>query len=208
MHGAEPWKNCFRRKFFGTRTQWSSSSLASSNPLRSHRLDRNQVADCMAKKNKSRKPLTRPSGVGPATTRNADVPAGEEDGLVLACSRVGRSYLLNEVAPVARFARGPSHAELDYLVGSRLGVESEVLVLEELAGGAWEEPALDAEQLSRAASVVRRYADQQIGTADAPKYRARRSIPTHAPSPPSIEGISTSCVLSPGAASPSRHRSC
>jgi len=58
-------------------------------------------------------------------------------------------------------------AELDYLVASRLGVAAEVAVLAELASGAWDLPAIDAEGLRDARTVVERYADQQIGVADA-----------------------------------------
>ena len=58
-------------------------------------------------------------------------------------------------------------AELDYLVASRLGVSAELAVLAELAGGAWDLAAIDAEGLSQARSLVERYADQRIGVADA-----------------------------------------
>jgi predicted nucleic acid-binding protein len=58
-------------------------------------------------------------------------------------------------------------AELDYLVATRLGTAAEVALLEELAGGAYVLPAFAASDLERAASVVRRYADQDIGIADA-----------------------------------------
>jgi uncharacterized protein len=58
-------------------------------------------------------------------------------------------------------------AELDYLVASRLGAASELAVLAELAGGAWDLAAIDAETLRDARAVVERYADQQIGVADA-----------------------------------------
>lgn len=58
-------------------------------------------------------------------------------------------------------------AELDYLVASRLGAETELAVFEELAGGAWELATLDLSDVRRAASVIRRYADQAIGLADA-----------------------------------------
>ena len=58
-------------------------------------------------------------------------------------------------------------AELDYLVGSRLGVAAELVVLTELAGGAWDLAAFGVEELAEAASVVERYADQSIGVADA-----------------------------------------
>jgi uncharacterized protein len=58
-------------------------------------------------------------------------------------------------------------AELDYLVGSRLGVTVEMAVLAELAGGAWDLAAIDSEGLREARAVVERYADQRIGVADA-----------------------------------------
>jgi len=58
-------------------------------------------------------------------------------------------------------------AELDYLVASRLGVAAELAVLEELAGGAWDLPAIDAEGLREARAIIERYVDQRIGVADA-----------------------------------------
>jgi predicted nucleic acid-binding protein len=58
-------------------------------------------------------------------------------------------------------------AELDYLVGSRLGIAAELAVIAELAGGAWDLPAIDAEGLKDARTVVERYPDQRIGVADA-----------------------------------------
>lgn len=58
-------------------------------------------------------------------------------------------------------------AEVDYLVASRLGVAAELAVLAELAGGAWELPAIDGEGLKYAHAVIERYADQRIGVADA-----------------------------------------
>jgi predicted nucleic acid-binding protein len=70
-------------------------------------------------------------------------------------------------------------AELDYLVGSRMGVASELAALQELASGAWELPSMDAPDVARASSVIERYADQHIGLADASnvvlaeRYRTR-----------------------------------
>lgn len=58
-------------------------------------------------------------------------------------------------------------AQLDYLVGTRLGVEAETAVLSELAGGAWDLPSIDVSDLSRMVTVIQRYADQDIGVADA-----------------------------------------
>ena len=58
-------------------------------------------------------------------------------------------------------------AELDYLVASRLGAWAELAVLRELTGGAWDLPAIDVEDLGKARAVIERYADQDIGVADA-----------------------------------------
>lgn len=58
-------------------------------------------------------------------------------------------------------------AEVDYLVATRLGVEAEATILEELAGGAYELPAMEQADLRAAADVVIRYRDQDIGVADA-----------------------------------------
>lgn len=58
-------------------------------------------------------------------------------------------------------------AELDYLVATRHGVEAELAVLEELAGGAWDLAGFDAGDLRRARSIISKYRDQEIGVADA-----------------------------------------
>jgi predicted nucleic acid-binding protein len=58
-------------------------------------------------------------------------------------------------------------AELDYLVASRVGVDAELAMLDELAGGAYELAQLDAADLARASSLIARYRDQAIGIADA-----------------------------------------
>ena len=70
-------------------------------------------------------------------------------------------------------------AELDYLVATRHGVDDELAVLDELAGGAWDLAAFDEEGLRRARGVIASYPDQEIGIADASivvlaeRYRAR-----------------------------------
>ena len=73
-------------------------------------------------------------------------------------------------------------AEIDYLVASRLGVSAELAVLRELSSGAWDLPAIDAEELVGACAVIERYADQDIGVADASnvilaeRYRTRTIV--------------------------------
>ena len=58
-------------------------------------------------------------------------------------------------------------AELDYLVGTRLGVDAEVSVLREVGGGAWDLARFDVAETLQAAGVVDRYRDPRIGLADA-----------------------------------------
>lgn len=58
-------------------------------------------------------------------------------------------------------------AELDYLLATRLGIDDELMVLEELAGGAYELAQINADDVGEAARVIRRYSDQDIGITDA-----------------------------------------
>jgi predicted nucleic acid-binding protein len=73
-------------------------------------------------------------------------------------------------------------AELDYLVASRLGVSAELAVLRELASGAWDLPAIDGEDVTRASAIIERYGDQELGIADASivvlaaRYRTRTIV--------------------------------
>jgi predicted nucleic acid-binding protein len=70
-------------------------------------------------------------------------------------------------------------AELDYLVATRLGMDAELAVLAEIAGGAYHLAGFDAGDLVRARGVVERYRDQEVGVADASivvladRYRTR-----------------------------------
>lgn len=70
-------------------------------------------------------------------------------------------------------------AEIDYLVATRKGVTAELAVLRELAGGAYELPAIGAKDLGAATDVVDRYQDLGVGIADASlvvladRYRTR-----------------------------------
>jgi hypothetical protein len=58
-------------------------------------------------------------------------------------------------------------AELDYLVGTRIGVAQELAVLRELSGGAYVLPEFGAADMAKAADVIERFRDQRIGIADA-----------------------------------------
>lgn len=93
-------------------------------------------------------------------------------------------------------------AELDYLVATRVGVDAELAVLRELAGGAWELANCGAAEIEQAARIVTKYQDQRIGIADAAnvvladRYRTRTI-------PPWTVGTSRRCGRSAVGASPS-----
>ena len=58
-------------------------------------------------------------------------------------------------------------AELDHLVGTRIGVIAELAVLRELAGPGYLLAPVDDALLLAAAEIVERYGDQRIGVTDA-----------------------------------------
>lgn len=58
-------------------------------------------------------------------------------------------------------------AELDYLLATRRGVQAEIMALRELSGGAWDLPDFKAADIANALKLIERYADQNIGLADA-----------------------------------------
>ena len=99
-------------------------------------------------------------------------------------------YNRNEPAfpAVAEAVRGSSEsvvvspyviAELDYLAATRLGVEAELAIVRELAGGAYELAQLTADEVAVCAEIIERYRDQEIGITDASllvlahRYRTR-----------------------------------
>jgi len=71
-------------------------------------------------------------------------------------------------------------AELDYLVLTRHGSSAERSVIAELASGAWELAQMSTNRVQDALQVVKKYADQPVGLADASNlvlaetYRTRR----------------------------------
>jgi hypothetical protein len=58
-------------------------------------------------------------------------------------------------------------AELDYLVGDRMGVTAELGVLAQFVEGAYDVPAVGQDDIAVAVDVIAKYADQQVGLADA-----------------------------------------
>lgn len=58
-------------------------------------------------------------------------------------------------------------AELDYLLGARVGPAAQAVLLDEVARGAYQLEPFDAEDVRIARRVIGRYADLKIGLADA-----------------------------------------
>jgi predicted nucleic acid-binding protein len=58
-------------------------------------------------------------------------------------------------------------AELDYLVGSRVGHEAQLSLVDEVVRGAYRLEPFDSEDMDRAKRVMERYADLRIDLADA-----------------------------------------
>lgn len=58
-------------------------------------------------------------------------------------------------------------AELDYLVGSRVGHEAQMALLNEVARGAYQLELFSSEDLGHARRIMERYADLRVGLADA-----------------------------------------
>ena len=58
-------------------------------------------------------------------------------------------------------------AEVDYLIGTRLGLTAEIAALRELAGGAWDSATIDSSDLRETVPIIERYGDHAIGVTDA-----------------------------------------
>ena len=58
-------------------------------------------------------------------------------------------------------------AELDYLLGTRVGAAAQRALLSEVAAGAYQLEPFNADDVERAGRVIERYADLEIGLADA-----------------------------------------
>lgn len=58
-------------------------------------------------------------------------------------------------------------AELDYLLATRVGLEAEVALLEEVADGAYQLEPFDRNDVAAATDLVRRYGSVELGLADA-----------------------------------------
>lgn len=58
-------------------------------------------------------------------------------------------------------------AELDYLIGTRFGHQAQLALLDEVTRGAYQLEPFSSEDLALARRVMERYADLQVGVADA-----------------------------------------
>ncbi len=58
-------------------------------------------------------------------------------------------------------------AELDYLVARKLGVDAELMMLEDVAAGAYRLASMEASDVAEARQIVDRYRDLGIGLTDA-----------------------------------------
>lgn len=68
---------------------------------------------------------------------------------------------------------GPFHlspfvlAEIDYLLSTKVGIAAELLLLDEVAEGAYLLAAFDSDDIRQARGLIERYRDLKIGLADA-----------------------------------------
>jgi hypothetical protein len=58
-------------------------------------------------------------------------------------------------------------AELDYLIGQRVGQPAQLALLDEITRGVYQLDTFSADDVSQARRIVERYADLRIGLADA-----------------------------------------
>lgn len=58
-------------------------------------------------------------------------------------------------------------AELDYLIGSRVGHEAQLALVDEVTRGVYQLESFSTEDLGHARRIMERYADLRIGLADA-----------------------------------------
>jgi hypothetical protein len=70
-------------------------------------------------------------------------------------------------------------AETDHLLATRHGVRTELAVLRDLIGGAWDLVSFDPADLAAAIDVVERYADHNVGITDASMVVLANRYRTH-----------------------------
>jgi predicted nucleic acid-binding protein len=95
----------------------------------------------------------------------------DTSGLLAAIDGSQRQHA--EAAAAIRAATGPLLlspfvlAELDYLLSTRVSQDAAVALLDQVATGAYRLESTEADDIARAAEIVLRYRDLQLGLADA-----------------------------------------
>jgi len=95
----------------------------------------------------------------------------DTSGLLAAIDGSQREH--SACAAALRQSRGPRVlspfvlAELDYLIGTRVGAHAQQALLDEVVRGAYRLEAFGADDVAAAAKVIARYAKLRIGLADA-----------------------------------------
>jgi len=79
----------------------------------------------------------------------------------------GRAVAALAVATPPRVVSPFVLAELDYLIGSRVGHQAQMALIDEVARGAYQLEMFSSEEVSHAKRIMERYADLRIGLADA-----------------------------------------
>jgi uncharacterized protein len=79
----------------------------------------------------------------------------------------GRAVAALTAAKPPRFVSPFVLAELDYLIGSRVGHHAQMALVDEVARGAYQLEPFNAEDIGHARRLMERYADLRIGLADA-----------------------------------------
>jgi predicted nucleic acid-binding protein len=79
----------------------------------------------------------------------------------------GRSVAALVASPPPRCLSPFVLAELDYLTATRVGHQAQIALLDEVIRGVYQLEAFSTEDVSHARRIMERYADLQIGLADA-----------------------------------------
>ena len=79
----------------------------------------------------------------------------------------GRAVAALVAAPPPRLLSPFVLAELDYLIATRVGQRGQMALLDEVTRGAYQLELFSAEDIAQARRIMERYADLEIGLADA-----------------------------------------
>jgi predicted nucleic acid-binding protein len=79
----------------------------------------------------------------------------------------GRAVAALVAAPPPRVLSPLVLAELDYLIGNRVGHQAQIALIDEVLRGAYQLEAFSSEDVGHAKRIMERYADLRVGLADA-----------------------------------------